>query len=71
LYPSDHSSYTAEVELFIEGNATGGLILFYNNSAYSGILADNAKYIGKYSWLAVPTEKNVIKKSCIPSVMKK
>lgn len=38
--PSNHS-YIAQVELFIEGNATtGGLVLFYNDRAYSGILAD-------------------------------
>jgi len=58
--PSDHS-YTAEVELFIEGNATGGLILFYNNSAYSGILADNANILANIHGWQFPTEKNVIK----------
>jgi xylan 1,4-beta-xylosidase len=35
-----HHSYLAEVEMFMEGEATGGLVLFYNNSAYSGILAN-------------------------------
>ncbi|WP_229688705.1 family 43 glycosylhydrolase, partial [Puia dinghuensis] len=42
--PSDHS-YTAQVELTIEGNATAGLVLFYNNSSCSGILADSADVI--------------------------
>jgi len=37
--PSDHS-YTVDVEMNIEGNAQGGLILFYNNNFNSGILAD-------------------------------
>lgn len=37
--PTDHS-YMAEVEMIIEGEAKGGLVIFYNNRAYSGILAD-------------------------------
>ncbi len=42
--PSDHS-YLAQVEMFIEGEATGGLVLFYNSTAHSGILADRENII--------------------------
>lgn len=38
--PVDHS-YSVQVELFIEGNAFGGLSLFYSEKAFSGIVADN------------------------------
>lgn len=58
--PSDHS-YIAEVEVFIEGQATGGLILFYNNKAHSGILADNENILADINGWQFPTEKNVIK----------
>ncbi|HEY4784689.1 MAG TPA: family 43 glycosylhydrolase [Bacteroidales bacterium] len=58
--PSDHS-YIAEVELFIEGNATGGLVLFYNNNFYSGILADQENVLANLRGWQFPTEKNVIK----------
>lgn len=37
--PANHS-YTAEVEMTIEGDATGGLVMFYNSGAHSGILAN-------------------------------
>lgn len=42
--PSDHS-YTAEVEMTIEGDATGGLVMFYNSAANSGILANSRDII--------------------------
>ena len=58
--PSNHS-YIAEVELFIEGQATGGLVLFYNNNAHSGILADNENVLANLRGWQFPTEKNVIK----------
>lgn len=58
--PSDHS-YTVEVELITEGNATGGLILFYNKVANSGILADKENIIANIQGWQFPTEKNVIK----------
>jgi len=58
--PSDHS-YTAEVELFIEGNATGGLVLFYNNGYNSGILADHEDILANLRGWQFATEKNVIK----------
>ena len=58
--PTDHS-YTAEVELSIEGNAKGGLVLFYNNNFHSGILADNENIIADLRGWQFTTEKNVIK----------
>lgn len=58
--PSDHS-YLAEVELFIEGNAAGGLVLFYNNNFYSGILADNENILANLRGWQFPAEKKVIK----------
>jgi xylan 1,4-beta-xylosidase len=58
--PSDHS-YTAEVELFIEGKATGGLVLFYNNNYHSGILADSENILANLRGWQFATEKNVIK----------
>jgi Beta-xylosidase len=57
--PSDHS-YTADVEISIEGNAIGGLVLFYNNNYYSGILADNKNVLANLRGWQFPTEKNVI-----------
>lgn len=58
--PSDHS-YTAQVELFIEGEATGGLVLFYNDKAYSGILANKGNILANLRGWQFLTEKNVIK----------
>lgn len=58
--PPDHS-YTAEVELSIEGNATGGLVPFYNNNFHSGILADGKNIITDLRGWQFVTEKNVIK----------
>jgi len=57
--PSNHS-YTAQVELSIEGEATGGLVLFYNNNAHSGILADKENIIADLKGWQFATEKNVI-----------
>jgi beta-xylosidase len=51
----------AEVELTIDGNATGGLVLFYNNKAFSGILAGNGNILANINGWQFPTEKNVIK----------
>ncbi|MBN1765074.1 MAG: family 43 glycosylhydrolase [Sedimentisphaerales bacterium] len=59
--PSDHS-YIAQVELFIEGDATGGLILFYNDRSYSGILADKENILANLRGWQFPTEKNVIQR---------
>ena len=58
--PSNHS-YTAEVELFIEGKATGGLVLFYNRNASSGILANNENILANINGWQFETEKSVIK----------
>jgi beta-xylosidase len=58
--PSDHS-YSAQVELIIEGETTGGLVLFYNENAYSGILADKENILANLRGWQFPTEKNVIK----------
>lgn len=57
---ADHS-YTADVELFMEGNATGGIVLFYNNNFHSGILADKENIITDLRGWQFATEKNVIK----------
>lgn len=57
--PPTHS-YMAEVELTMEGNATGGLVLFYNKQAYSGILADANNILANLRGWQFPTVKNVI-----------
>ncbi len=58
--PSDHS-YIAQVEMVIEGDAIGGLVLFYNNTTYSGILADKENLLTNLRGWQFPTEKKVIK----------
>jgi beta-xylosidase len=58
--PSNHS-YIAQVELFIQGEATGGLVLFYNSNFYSGILADKENVLANLRGWQFPTEKRVIK----------
>lgn len=57
-----HHSYQAEVEMFMEGDATGGLVLFYNNSAYSGILANKENILANLRGWQFETEKKVIQK---------
>ncbi len=52
----------AQVEMSIEGNATAGLELFYNNSAHSGILADSADVLADIHGWQFPTEKKVLKR---------
>jgi beta-xylosidase len=59
--PSDHS-YTAQVEMVIEGKATGGLVLFYDNRAHSGILADSENILADLSGWQFFTEKAAVKK---------
>ena len=54
-----HHSYTAEVEIFTEGDAIGGLVLFYNNSAYSGILADQKNILANLRGWQFPTKNEV------------
>jgi len=58
--PQDYS-YIAQVELFIEGEGIGGLVLFYNNNAYSGILADKENILADLRGWQFPTEKKAIK----------
>lgn len=56
-----HHSYTVEVEMKIEGNAMGGLVLYYNNNFNSGILADKENILANLRGWQFATEKNVIK----------
>lgn len=58
--PSDHS-YTAEVEVETEGNATAGLILFYDNKLYTGIAADKENVLAILRSWQFPTQKGVNK----------
>lgn len=58
--PSNHS-YIAQVEVFTEGEAIGGLVLFYNNVAHSGILADNENVLADLRGWQFITEKEKIK----------
>jgi len=57
--PSNHS-YIAQVELQIEGDAVGGLVLFYNKSAYSGILADKENILANLRGWQFPTKRAAI-----------
>lgn len=59
--PSNHS-YEAEVELFIEGNAIGGLSLFYDQVTNSGLLATENNILTKIKGWQFITETNVINK---------
>lgn len=59
--PVGHS-YMADVEMDIEGNAVGGLVLFYNSNYYSGILADKENILANLRGWQFPTEKNVHKR---------
>lgn len=55
-----HHSYTVDVEINIEGNATAGLVLFYNNNFHSGILADSKDILANLRGWQFSTEKDVI-----------
>nr|WP_321353915.1 family 43 glycosylhydrolase [uncultured Draconibacterium sp.] len=57
--PADHA-YTADVEVEIEGDAIGGLVLFYNQQASSGILADDTNILSNLRGWQFATEQNVI-----------
>ncbi len=59
IIPTNHS-YTASVELELEGDAIGGLVLFYNENGYSGILADKENILTNLRGWQFPTEKNAI-----------
>ncbi|MFP9114349.1 family 43 glycosylhydrolase [Flavobacterium sp. RHBU_3] len=59
--PSGHS-YTAEVEMDITGDAVGGLVLFYDSSHSSGILADSENILANLRGWQFATEKKVHKR---------
>lgn len=59
IIPTNHS-YTAQVELEIEGDAIGGIVLFYSEKISSGILADKENVLANLRGWQFPTEKNVI-----------
>jgi xylan 1,4-beta-xylosidase len=60
--PLDHS-YMAQVELEIQGDATGGLVLFYNQQASSGILANSSNILANLRGWQFVTERNVINRT--------
>ena len=53
-------SYIAQVELTTTGEAIGGLVLFYNNAFYSGVLADKENILANLRGWQFSTEKSVI-----------
>ena len=57
--PLDHS-YMAQVELEIIGDAIGGLVLYYNPEASSGILANSKSILANLRGWQFETEKDVI-----------
>ncbi|HET7732605.1 MAG TPA: family 43 glycosylhydrolase [Paludibacter sp.] len=59
--PADHS-YTADVEMTIDGDATGGLVMFYNSSANSGILANSKDVLTNMRGWQFASNPNVINK---------
>ncbi|MDD4990893.1 MAG: family 43 glycosylhydrolase [Paludibacter sp.] len=68
--PPTHS-YSAEVEITTEGNAIGGLVLFYNKQASSGILADSVNILANLRGWQFPTVKNVIVRHAFLRLLKK
>jgi len=62
LVVPSHHSYSAQVELQIEGDAIGGIVLFYNKNFYSGILADKENVLANLRGWQFPTEKQVLKR---------
>jgi xylan 1,4-beta-xylosidase len=59
VMPRDHS-YAAEVELHVEGDAVGGLVFFYDDRAYSGILADRSDVLANLRGWQFPTEEGAV-----------
>ncbi len=57
--PLDYS-YMAQVKMEIEGNAIGGLVLYYNEQASSGILTDGTNILANLRGWQFVTESNVI-----------
>lgn len=62
--PLDHS-YTAQVEMEIGENAIGGLVLFYNERAFSGILTDGQNILSNLRGWQFPTEENVVESNSV------
>lgn len=54
----DHS-YMVQVEMEMSGDATGGLVLFYNGTANTGILADGENILADLRGWQFVTEKGV------------
>jgi beta-xylosidase len=57
--PTDHS-YSAQIEVNMEGNVIAGLVLFYSAKAYSGILADSTDILANLRGWQFPAKKQVI-----------
>lgn len=57
--PTDHS-YSAQITLEIQGDAIGGLVLFYNHKGYSGILTDGDNILANLRGWQFTTEKNAV-----------
>jgi beta-xylosidase len=64
LCTSSHHSYTAEVEVTFEGNATAGLILFYDTRLYTGIAADKENVLAILDLGNFRPRKELIKTTC-------
>ncbi|MBB3188481.1 family 43 glycosylhydrolase [Microbacter margulisiae] len=61
LCTASNHSYIAQVEMFLQGKATGGLVLFYNSSAQSGILAEQGNILADLRGWQFVAKKAVIK----------
>jgi len=68
--PPTHS-YKIDVELYTEGDAVGGLVLFYNKQASSGILADANNILANLRGWQFSTVKNVINNHVFLRLQKK
>lgn len=56
--PQNHS-YSVSAELEIEGDAIGGILLYYSSKIYSGIMADSTNVLSNLRGWQFPTESNV------------
>lgn len=68
--PSDHS-YTADVEVEIEGDASAGLVLFYDTKLHTGIAFDKENIMAILRVWQFPTEKGINKKHLFLRLEKK
>ncbi len=59
--PEDHVDTTL-IELEIEDIAVGGIVLFYNERAFPGILADKNNVLTNLRGWQYATEPNVLKR---------